>query len=191
MLSFDTVHAITEHLVTATAPTTGPDLETYRLTQAPTLLVLDDQRAPAGALRLLRTLHIPLPADTAARQPLALLLHATAWALSRQGASHPIMQATHTPRAAGGQASNHRRQLAWAVRYIDIDVSTGAPQPVCRVDAIDVDSRFYQVSLLLGETCPVVHIDDLPDPHNSPATASGLAALATAAASLASTGASA
>lgn len=190
MLSFDTVHAIAEHLVAATLPTPGPDLETYRLTQAPTLLALDDQRAPAGALRLLRTLHISLPADTAARQPLALLLHHTAWALSRQGVAHPIMQATHTPRATRGHASNHRRQLAWAVRYVDIDVSTGTPQPVCRVDAVDVDGRFYQVSLLLGETCPVVHIDDRPDPRNSPATVPGLAALATAA-SLASTGASA
>lgn len=191
MLSFDTVHAITEHLVAATVPTTGPDLETYRLTQAPTLLVLDDQRAPAGALRLLRTLHIPLPDDTAARQPLALLLHHTAWSLSRQGAAHPIMQASHTRQVAGGQALDHRRQLAWAVRYVDIDVSTGAPKPVCRVDAIDVDGRFYQVSLLLGETCPVVHIDDRINPNDVPATASGLAALAAAATSLASTGASA
>ena len=178
MLSFNTVHAITEHLVAAAAPAAGP--APYRLTQAPVLLVvLDAHRPPAGP-RLLRTLQIPLADDTAAHHPLALLLHHTAESLSRHGAAHPIMQTLRTLRIVGDRAPARDSQLAWATRYTDIDVSAGTPHLVERIEAIDVDGRSYQVSLAPGETSPVVHVDDRPDPHEFPAIA-GLAALAAAA----------
>ena len=179
MLSFDTVHAITEQLLTATGAATDVELDVHHISQPPTLLLLDEQpTAPVGPLRLLRTLHIPLPGDTV-RQPLEALLHDTAQTLSRLGAAHPIMTAVNAA-DAGTATARQRRLLAWAVRYVDIDVSTGAPQLARRVDAVDIDGRVYQVSLLFAQTCPVVHIDDHPDPYDSPATASGLAALAIA-----------
>ncbi|GIM90109.1 hypothetical protein [Paractinoplanes toevensis] len=167
MLFFDTVHAITEYLVAAVVPAASRTLVVHRLTQAPVLLVvLDEHRATAG-LRLRRTLQIPLPHGTASRHPLALLLRDTAEALSRHGASHPILQAVHTLRAAGDRASVGDRALTWAARYTDIDVSTGLPQQVVRIDGVDVDGRSYQLSLAPGETCPVAHLNDRPDPHES------------------------
>ncbi len=187
MLSFDTVHAITEHLVAAVSAA-NRTLVAHRLTEAPVLLVvLEDHRAPAG-LGLLRTLQIPLPHDAAVRQPLGLLLRHTAEALSRPGATHPILQAAHTLHAVGERDSVADRTLTWAARYTDIDVSTGLPQLVVRIDGVDVDGRSYQVSLTPGETCPVVRLDDQPDPHESPAIA-GLSALAVAATRLTRPGA--
>ena len=180
MLSFDTVHAITEQLLAATGAATDVALDVHHISQPPTLLLLDEQpTAPAGLLRLLRTLQIALPADAATREPLETLLHDTAQTLSCLGAAHPIMTAVDAA-DAGVAKARQRRLLAWAVRYVDIDLSTGAPNLARRVDAVDIDGRVYQVSLLLAQTCPVVHIDDHPDPYDSPATASGLAALAIA-----------
>ena len=188
MLSFDTVHAITENLVaaTATAADTAPGVD--HLSQPPNLLLLDEHpTALASPLRLLRTLHLPLPADTAADRPLQHLLHDTALALSRLGTRHPIMHAVNNADAGVAATRTRRRLLAWAVRYIDIDMSTGAPHLARRVDAVDVDGRIYQVSLLQAETRPVVHIDEHPHPHDSPPTASGLAALAIATGALVGT----
>ncbi|MEV6931594.1 hypothetical protein AB0M46_44870 [Dactylosporangium sp. NPDC051485] len=52
--------------------------------------------------------------------------------------------------------------------------------PVRRVDAVDVDGRVYQAICLPGAPATVV-VDDEPDPHDTPATQPGLAALLTAA----------
>jgi hypothetical protein len=173
VLSFDTVHAITDQLLAATTADLDPGL----LSTAPTLLLLADQpAAPTSAHRRIRTLHIPLNSRT---RPLPHLLHDTAQTLQLRGAAHPIMRAFHAARSVALAAAD-RRLLAWAVRYDDIDLTRGAPHLVRRVDAVDADGRVYQVSLRHAQTRPTMCVDDDPDPHDTPASWAGLTALITA-----------
>jgi hypothetical protein len=72
------------------------------------------------------------------------------------------------------------RFLAWAVVYEDRMPAADGIDQVRRVDAVDTDGRGYQLTRLRGEACPVVIVDERPDPANTPATHPGLTALVAA-----------
>ncbi len=156
MLSFDTVHAITDHLYLADAAH-----PTDRLTAAPALLLLHEP-SRATTRRLVRGVEIPLPDgdDTALPEHLHHLAHAVA-ALTR------------TPVFAAAIAG--RTMLAAAIRYADVTVHADTVALTYRVDAVDTDGRLYRLTRGPGDSTPTLLIDDIPDPAALPATHPGLA----------------
>ena len=192
MLSFDTVHALTECLLhvqhdTPPAPPAAPELlGTVVLAQDYTLGLTD------WRLRQVRALQMPLLGDRRHHHTLPAALHQVADALAPDpdaatggsvladdGPLHPddldvLRHALHERRPG-------LRLLAWAVCYDDLLADTDELTVLRRVEAVDVDGRVYQLSLRPGETHPVVLIDEHPDPGDLPATHPALAQLATAA----------
>jgi hypothetical protein len=188
LLSFDTVHALTACLLhlrhdTPSGPITPEPLGTIVLAQDHPICPTDSR------LRQLTVLQLPLLGDHRQHQDLPAALHQLADALPVQdrrrvgrippayGALHPedldvLRDALREPRTG--------RLLAWAVCYDDLLADPECLAPVCRVDAVDVDGRVYQLSLRPGEVCPVVLIDERPHPDDLPATYPPLARLATA-----------
>ncbi|MEV6374831.1 hypothetical protein [Micromonospora musae] len=73
------------------------------------------------------------------------------------------------------------RLLAWAACYRDLQPVDQRLRQARRIDAVDIDGRFYQLTRLHGEYHPVVLVDDTPDPNNTPPTYRGLVALLAAA----------
>ncbi len=159
MSSFDTVHAITDHLYLADAAHRSD-----RLTAAPTLLLLHEP-SRATARRLVRGVEIPLADagdDTALPDDLQLLAQAVA-ALTR------------TPVFAAAVAG--RTLLAAAIGYADVAVHDDTVALTYRVDAVDTDGRLYRLTRRPGDSAPTLLIDDVPDPDGLPATHPGLTAV--------------
>ncbi|MGA8113919.1 MAG: hypothetical protein WCA46_09685 [Actinocatenispora sp.] len=180
VLSFDTVHALTDCLL-QTDQDTPPD-GADRLGH---LLLAQDR--PFGPnrwdIREARILRLPLTCGTASHPTLPAALDHLADTLT----------AEHTP--PHGPLHEHDLQrlrdtlaeplpalrlIAWAVLYDDIAIHADHLTPVRRVDAVDVDGRVYQLHRRHTEQRPVVLIDEHP---GSPLTATqpALARLVTAA----------
>jgi hypothetical protein len=185
VLSFDTVHALTDCLIRLQAddrctPAAAPEL-------LGTLMLAQDNPAgsPHGHLRQLRTLYVPLLAGPQLHHTLPAALHHVADALS--GTAHtappdgPLSAADLTLLHA--QLRNYRpglRLLAWAVCYDDVRATPPHGLTLLRrVDAVDADGRVYQLSRRPDETQPTVTLDDRPNPGDLPATYPPLAQLAT------------
>jgi hypothetical protein len=184
VLSFTTVHTLSACLVATEA-----EADAAGWGAPPTLLLIHDHRIPLAAVPNLREMHsleFPLHPDdvTADLHSLPALLHRLATDVGQAG--------TGTNRATGYRTTldtvigmvrasePDARLLAWAVLYDDVHLSTGRPQQVRRIDAVDTDGRVYQLTRLAGEDHPILTVDDTPDPSDTPATQPGLAALLTA-----------
>jgi hypothetical protein len=164
VLSFDTVHAITDHLYLADAAACRSD----RLTAVPALLLLHEP-SRATARRLVRAVEIPL-LNVEPDQPLSAHLQHVAHTATT-GAARSVLAAA----AAGGPL------LAAGVRYADVTVHDDAVDLAHRIDAVDTDGRLYRLARRPDDSTPVLLIDDIPDPADLPATHAGLAAVLTAA----------
>jgi hypothetical protein len=198
VLSFDTVHAVTDCLLDADAHAeaagfVGPGI----------LLLLQDRPLPPSGprrVRLMRAMAFTLcPRDFAGHaagqaEGIAAMLHRLATSLDRAAGScltgpptQPGIRAgTTAARAAPrvgicadaiANATPGTRLLAWAVLYHDVLAGPGGICQARRVDAVDIDGRVYQITRLRGEAVAVVVLDDQPDPDDTPATQPGLTAL--------------
>lgn len=150
MLSFDTVHAITDHLYLADDAHTPDSLATA------VVLLLHEHTDPTSSRRLVRAVEYPLPAADADRVLPEQLLH-----FARQ-----LAAATGRPPAV----ETGVRLLACAVRYGDIDLRDDTPKAVQRIDALDTDGRLYRLVRHCRATPPTLLIDDTAGPHDVPAT---------------------
>jgi hypothetical protein len=192
VLSFDTVHAVTDCLLDADAHADaagfgGPDV----------LLLLQDRPLTSPGprrLRLMRAMAFTLcPQDLAGHiEGIPAMLHRLAAALAGSPGSclagRPTQPATGADTNITGprvgvcvdaivNAAPGARLLAWAVLYDDVLASAGGIRQTRRVDAVDIDGRVYQVTRLRGEARAVVVLDEQPDPDDTPATQPGLTAL--------------
>ena len=159
MLSFDTVHAITDHLYLADAAHPAD-----RLAAAPALLVLHEP-SEATTRRLVRAVEIPLSDagdDIALPDDLRHLAQAVSALIG-------------IPMFAAAVAG--RTLLAAAIRYADVTVHADSLALTYRVDAVDTDGRLYRLTRGPGDSTPTLLIDDLPDPAGLPATHCGLTAV--------------
>ncbi|MEU5565536.1 hypothetical protein [Micromonospora musae] len=177
MLSFPDVHALTSCLAAADA-----DADLRGWGQPVTLLLIYD-RSPAvhEAQREIRSLEFPLHPHNAltdaAGQP--ALLHHIAGELD--GLATPYQATLAAIVDLLRAATPTVRLLAWAACYRDLQPVDQRLRQARRIDAVDVDGRFYQLTRLLGEDHPVVLVDDTPDPNITPPTYRGLVALLAAA----------
>jgi hypothetical protein len=198
VLSFDTVHAVTDCLLDADAHAeaagfAGPGI----------LLLLQDRPLPPSGprrRRLMRAIAFTLrPQDLAGHaEGIAAMLHRLATSLDRApgscltgpptqagiraGTTAAVTSSTAAPRVgicadAIANATPGTRLLAWAVLYHDVLAGPGGICQARRVDAVDIDGRVYQITRLRGEAVAVVVLDDQPDPDDTPATQPGLTAL--------------
>ncbi len=156
MLSFDTVHAITDHLYLADAAHPADPL-----TATPTLLLLQEP-SRATARRLVRAVEIPLP-DADGDAALPEQLHHVAQAVTA------LTRTSVIAAAVGGWPV-----LAAAIRYADVVVHGDTVALTYRVDAVDTDGRLYRLTRRPGDSAPTLLIDDVPDPAAVPATHPGL-----------------
>jgi len=112
-------------------------------------------------------------------------------AANRPGQPHTVVhqRAAEALTSAFAAPRSGMRLLACAVAYDGIHTDRnpddhrdvpGAVVMVRRVDAVDVDGRVYQAVRLPGGHATIL-VDDEPDPLDTPATHTGLAALLTAA----------
>jgi hypothetical protein len=194
MLSFATVHALTECLLRVEHTT--PPAPLAAAEQLGTILLAQDQPAcpTSGPLRALRVLRLPLLGDERRHLTLPAVLHQIADALAddmadgntrpdptcdgdETGPLHPDDLATL--RHALRDRSPGSRLLAWAVCYDDLLADDEDIVAVRRMEAVDVDGRVYQFSRRPGEPQPVVLLDEQADPGDLPATYPPLARLAT------------
>ncbi|MEV4813880.1 hypothetical protein [Micromonospora avicenniae] len=183
MLSFPDVHALTSCLAAADA-----DADTRGWGQPITLLLLHD-RPPATdeAQREIRSLEFPLhPNDAltdAAGQP--TLLHHIADELD--GPATPYQATLAAIVDLIRVATPHARLLAWATCYRDLQPVDRRLRQARRVDAVDIDGRFYQLTHLHGDEHPVVLVEDTPA-NDAPPTYRGLVGLLAATVRFAQTG---
>jgi hypothetical protein len=150
-LSFDTVHAITDHLYLADAAHTTGD-------NAAVVLLLHEHTDPVGSRRLVRAVEYPLLAAEADRglpEQLLLFTRRLTTATDRRPPVTPDVGA---------------RLLASAVRYGDIDLTGDVPQVVQRIDAVDTDGRVYRLVRQRRDARPILLIDDAAVPTDTPAT---------------------
>ncbi|MEU4677919.1 hypothetical protein [Micromonospora sp. NPDC023737] len=172
MLSFPDVHALTSCLAAADA-----DADTRGWGQPITLLLLHD-RPPATdeAQREIRSLEFPLHPNNAltdaAGQP--ALLHHIADELDRPATPYQATLAAILDLIR--MSTPNARMLAWAACYPDLQAVDPQLRQARRVDAVDIDGRFYQLTRLHGDDHPVVLVDDTPA-NNAPPTYHALVAL--------------
>jgi hypothetical protein len=171
MLSFDTVHAITDHLYLADAAHRADRLHTdprsiHRLDATATLFLL--QQPPPPAARRVRGAAIALTVMdpyTALPQHLHHLAHVL----------------TSAPTTSGGVV-RRTPMLAVAVRYTDVTVYTDTVTVDHRIDAVDTDGRTYRLTRHPGDITPFLIVDDVPNQAGLPPVYSGLSAVLAAAA---------
>jgi hypothetical protein len=187
VLSFDTTHAITGCLLDADAHATASGFR-----GPPVLLVLHDRPfAPAGhrQLRQIRAVEFELDPHEVAGHTQGIPGLLTDLAAALTDTLTDACAVADPDLAAFTEAIVHTapdcRLLAWAVAYHDLHAAPAGIREVRRVDAVDIDGRVYQISRLRGEAVALVVVDDQPDPAATPATHPGLAALLTAAYTLA------
>jgi hypothetical protein len=164
VLSFDTVHAITDHLYRFLANAAHPT-DPHDAAPTAALLVASLLTAP----HLIRPFDLVLPGADQGALPDQLLLTAAITATT-----------TFTTIRTRAQGSRTSLSIACTVRYIDLPTRSGAAQVVRRVDALDTDGRLYRLTGH-GDTEPFLLIDDCPARAELPATHAGLAAVLTAA----------
>ena len=181
MLSFDTVHALTGHLITASH--TPP-------ARYPLLLLLFHRRAPhtAPPQRTTRPVTVAVPDLT--DSALSTLLHRSAEALHPATDRDPHLPSelrAHADTLLGhlDRAGRTETLVAVAVRYNDRYLSEQPTGDTIRVDAVDVDGRLYQITHHRHENHPTVLVEDRPDPTRAPASRTGLTAILTTAAATA------
>ena len=181
MLSFDTVHALTGHLITAshTPPAAYPARD-------PLLLLLFHRHAPytVPPQRTTRPVAVAVPDLT--DSALSTLLHRSAEALhpARDRDPHlPPQLRRHADTLLGhlDRAGRTETLVAVAVRYDDRYLSEQPTGDTIRVDAVDVDRRLYQITRHRHENHPTVLVADQPDPTRAPASHTGLTAILTTA----------
>ena len=173
MLSFDTTHALTSHLLAADAAAPHGDW-----TVPPALLLIQDHPLPgSGDVRQASLVDIPLPAD----QPLPRVLSEVTEALTTATIVRVLGVDISVLTVALAESSPGLRLIGVGVRYDDLDAAADGLRRIRRVDAVDVDGRTYEVTRRHGETTPAVMVDDHPVPHDVKATHAALAALLTAA----------
>lgn len=193
MLSFNTVHALVDHLMQLNTAPTWLNAKPFR--GLGTIAVVHDHPLREGApdLRCLRVLQLPLRTDHRRHQTLPAALHQIADSLTPE----PTAGTSRTPEPAGPplnpfdldilrqqvhQPHPGLRLLAWAVCYDDLLADADTLTRARRVEAIDADGRVYQLSRTAGEAYPVVLADEQPDPADLPTTYPALAHLAAASA---------
>lgn len=177
MLSFRTVHTLARCLLAADA-----DGETLGRGQPVTLLLIHDQpQTPAAPHRMreTRSLEFPPHRDDLLTDAAGLpaLLHRLAAALDNPNASTSYQATLDTIIGRIRQTEPDARLLAWAACYDTILTTEGQPRQARRVDAVDTDGRWYEVTHLRGEEHALMLVDDTPVPGDIPATYPGLAAL--------------
>ena len=189
MLSFATVHALTECLLHVEHDT--PPAPLAAAEQLGTLVLAQDQPTcpTGGPLRALRLLRLPLLGDQRRHLTLPAALHQIAAAMAADAAPDPSPDGEENgplhpdDRAALRHALRKPRPglrlLAWAVCYDDLLADDEGIAPLRRVEAVDVDGRVYQLSRRPGEPRPVVLLDEQADTGDLPATYPPLVRLAT------------
>ena len=196
MLSFATVHALTECLLRVEHDT--PPAPLAAAEQLGTIVLAQDHPTcpTGGPLRALRVLRLPLLGHERRHLTLPVALHLIAAATAtddtapddtapdpspacdENGPLHPddlaaLRHALREPRPG-------LRLLAWAVCYDDLLADEAGLVALRRLEAVDVDGRVYQFSRRPGEPGPVVLLDEQADPGDLPATYPPLVRLATA-----------
>ncbi|MBM0226132.1 hypothetical protein JNW87_11845 [Micromonospora sp. ATA51] len=177
MLSFPAVHTLAGCLLAADA-----DAETLGWGGPATLLLIHERRldtAGTAPLRAMRGVEFPLHPDDLLTDPagLPVLLHRLAAGLDHPEPPRPYQATLDTIIGLIRHTEPDARLLAWAALYDDVLTVDREPRQVRRVDAVDTDGRVYQLSHLRGEDHPLLLVDDIPDPDDTPATLPGLAAL--------------
>ncbi|MCI4066185.1 hypothetical protein MRQ36_28000 [Micromonospora sp. R77] len=175
MLSFTTVHTIADCVVTAHAEAALTGWGT-----PPTLLLLVHRRRSEATPGEVVVVEFPLHPNDVLTDPARLpaLLYRLAHGLQPSGGrlSAPYQATLRTILRRVRGTGPAVTVLAWAALY-DIHTLDGAPRPVRRVDAVDVDGRAYTLTDVHGEGRPLLAVDDAPRVEDMPATLSGLAAL--------------
>lgn len=178
MLSFDTVHAITDSLLDL-----HRDPTVARLSDPPVLVVLHDQPVTTDTdtkvrYRTITTTYVPhafAPTDT---RHIDDVLHRLAGAYRNDRTTAPDPTNLRHLFTASNTGAPVPRLLAWALLYHDVSTDgSHEVHLVRRVDAIDTDARVYQVTRLRHEPHPFVVIDEEPDAGAIPATQPALSAL--------------
>lgn len=190
MLSFDTVHALTECLLHVEHDT--PPAPLAAAEHLGTLVLVQDQPTcpNGGPLRALRVLRLPLLGDERRHLTLPAALHqiaddmtadVTTPASSNDGDENGPLHADDLAslRHALREPRPGLRLLAWAVCYDDLLADDEGVVALRHVEAVDVDGRVYQLSRRPGESRPVVLLDEQADTGDLPATHPPLVRLAT------------
>ncbi|MGS2619306.1 hypothetical protein ACVCAH_33000 [Micromonospora sp. LZ34] len=178
MLSFAAVHTLAGCLLAVDA-----EADVLGWGRPATLLLIHDRALHPGCsarLRVMRSVEFPLHPDDLLTDPAGLpaLLHRLATAVGQPDrTAGPYRVTLDTIIGLIRGVESDARLLAWAAVYDDILIAAGEPFQVRRVDAVDTDGRVYQLTHLHGEDHPHLVVDDEPDPHDTPATGPGLAAL--------------
>lgn len=184
MLSFNAVHTLTGCLLDVEA---SADLLGWG--RPPLLLLVQDRPAPSGlsTRRQMRALQLPLNERHVGqyRAGLADFLRDLATVLStgerapRPTLIGPLTACIDINHLADLTAdpTPDSRLLAWAVCYEDVLVDSEDLHEVRRLDAVDADGRYYQITRVRDEPLPVVFVDEQPDQDDEPATRTGLTTL--------------
>jgi hypothetical protein len=161
MLTFPTSHALTEALITATH---SPQL-TARL---PIVLFLYEI-ANNGTGYLIRC-HVIRPRYSSGPEGLDTTIVGRLEALTREhtDAQGPIPMVMAAVNATTGDAPGFR-MLACAALDDDIVIAEDGPHRCRRLDAVDIDGRVYQLTRYHTEKHPVVTVDDVDEPRDTPA----------------------
>lgn len=172
MLTFPTSHALTEALITATQ---SPAL-TARL---PIVLFLYEIAAN-DTERLIRC-QVIRPRRSGPEGPDTTIVGQLD-ALTRENndTTGPIPAVMASVNASTGDAPGFR-MLACAALDDDIVIAADGPHGCRRLDAVDIDGRVYQLTRYHAETHPVVTVDDIDEPHDTPAAIPALQSVLTAA----------
>jgi hypothetical protein len=173
MLTFPTSHALTEALITAAQ---SPEL-TARL---PIVLFLYEM-ADNGTGHLIRC-HVIRPRHSGGTEGLDTTIVSRLEALTREhpDTEGPIPVVMAAVNAGAGDAPGFR-MLACAALDDDIVIADDGPHRCRRLDAVDVDGRVYQLTRYHTENHPVVTVDDVDEPRDTPAAVPALQAALTVA----------
>ncbi|MGK5680201.1 hypothetical protein [Actinoplanes sp. URMC 104] len=150
MLPFDTVHAITTRLIASA------DTGLHEIPRPPTLLLLHRRSSRAHRHALQIDVHRAKLAEGYPRRQSADLLRDVARRLSD---SH------HTPGSTKPLLGASRREvLAAGIGYDTVYDSGGEPTLAYRIQALDIDTRAYELNWRPGESHPSVVVDERADP---------------------------
>ncbi|WP_018909217.1 hypothetical protein [Salinispora arenicola] len=172
MLSFPAVHTLTGCLLDLEA-----SADQLGWGCPPFLLLIQDQPSPStpsSRTRQVTAVQVPVNPARVGRYRAGLpdLLLDLAAALSAdRPAGRPTLAACVDLNLIGDRVSDLTpglRLLTWAVCYEDVLVESDELHEIRRVDAVDADSRGYQITRLRGEPHPVVFIDEQPGEHEPP-----------------------
>ncbi|MEH0933978.1 hypothetical protein [Micromonospora psammae] len=175
MLSFAAVHTLAGCLLA-----TDAEADVLGWGRPLTLLLIHDRPllcAGPTPMREMRSVELPLHPDDVRTDPadLPALLHRLAAGLDHPAIPTPYQVTLGSILGQVRATAPDTRLLAWAACYDG--TLTGAGQPARRIDAVDTDGRFYQLTHCPDEDHPLLVVTDTCDPADVPATYLGLVAL--------------